>query len=151
MNSLSEDDRKIMINELTKKFIDQKIDIPVDAWKIIKEFIQTGKNQITSVHVPTLNRVLIMKLYNSKKKKSNIVLNIQLSESIRRQLVNEAVLNAMNMKLDIPDDIWIIFNKYIQTGEEQILDVDVPNTDRIMVIRLYNHKEKKSYVCLRKK
>lgn len=149
--SLSEDERKILINDLTKNIIDQKIDIPSEGWKIMKEFIATGKNQLSSIQIPSIKRTLIIKLYNNKNKKSHIGLNVQLTEIVRRRIVNDALLNAMNMKLDIPDDVWMIFNKYINTGEEQHIDVDLQNSDRVMVIRLYNHKEKKSYVCLRKK
>jgi hypothetical protein len=147
---LNQSDRKLILNNILKLFLEEKINIPQEAWVVFKQFVEKGHNQMTNISIPSINRILVIKLYNSKKKKSSIVLKNQLTQSVRQAIVNEAMISAMDMQIDIPEEAKNIFNEYVTTGKEQSVDIVLSQYGKSMVIRLYNNKEKKSYVCLRK-
>ena len=153
------ENRKAILNMALLNITEQKITLPKEAWIIFKEFINTGKSQLATldIKVKTINRKLTIKLCDNPKKKSKICLNNELTESVRRTIINDALVNAYGMNIDVSSEVMDIFNKYIETGEEQTTEISIPKQkndkskfDRSLVIRLYNTIEKKSYVCVRK-
>ena len=69
----------------------------------------------------------------------------------RKNIIYDATHQAIKLKITIIPGIWKIFKEYIEKGINQVHDIYMQDIDKLMIIRLYNQKSKKSYICLRQK
>jgi hypothetical protein len=80
------------------------------------------------------------------KEEKNI--NRGLDEKTRRFIINDAVTKALEIDINFTPEIWSIFNRYIETGSEEIHTIPMPEIGRELIIKLYATNDKKSYINL---
>ena len=83
-----------------------------------------------------------------KKLKGKIIKGLTQSE--RNKIINEFYVNLINLDIVqiLKPDIKNILKDYIGNGTQYEMNIDIPEYKRVLIVRLYNHKGKLSYINL---
>lgn len=98
---LTESERRFIINDAYVKASELKISFTKDMWTVFNDFISTGKEYSVDFDLEEIKRTMIVRLYNTKGKKSFI--NLKSMSKIDESLLTEkqkSDINSFTAKTD---------------------------------------------------